>query len=242
MYKCLVSGGCSFAYGFNLKDRDKRYSKILAQHLNVELIDVSAAGMTNEFISAATISGITKALEKYSPEEILVVVGWTTTERFEYFNKKIGRIMSGYVNLTRHMYGDKHEEDVERSQLISKYLWDPSYGYYKLIHSFNYLHTFCKEQRVTVIHKHNVQHHAARFPSIKLLHTDVHNNDLIDRCFTADTKKRFQLMTIEKSFQLFTMESKYVIDPKRDTHPNEQGHILWAERLMIKHPELRKTS
>lgn len=241
MYKCLVSGGCSFAYGFNLGNRDNRYANLIAQHLGAELIDVSAAGMTNEFISAATVVGINKALQKYSPEEIIVIVGWTTTERFEYFNKKVGRIMSGYTNVSKHIYGDKKEGDYERSLFISQHLWSPAYGYYKLINSFNYVHSFCEARGVTVIHKHNVQHHAARFPSIKLLHTDVNNSDLIDRCFTTDAKKHFERMSEERSFQDFVMREQFIIS-KKDTHPNEKGNIRWAERLITKHPELRKTS
>lgn len=242
MYKCLVSGGCSFAYGFNLKDRDKRYANLIAQHLEVELIDVSAAGMTNEFISATTVFGVNKALQKYSSEEIIVIVGWTTTERFEYFNNNTGRIVSGYVNLKHHVHGDRKKGDLERSRFISEHFWSPAYGYYKLIHSFNYVHSFCKAQNVAVIHKHNVKHYPASFPSMKLLHTKVSNSDLFDACLTPDAKSHFQRMSDERSFQEFTMNNNLVLDPKIDTHPNEEGNILWANRLMTKHSELRKAS
>lgn len=239
MYKCLVSGGCSFAYGFNLKDRDKRYAKIISQRLNMKLIDVSAAGMTNEFISAATVSGINKALQQYKSDEILVIIGWTTTERFEYFNKRIGRIMSGYVNLSHHKHGSaKREEDREISIVISDHMWDPSYGYYKLLNSFNYVHNFCKAQGVTVIHKHNVKYYPAHFPDIKLNNTEVRNSDLIELCLTADAKEHFDRMTVERSFQDFVDINRYWNIPGKDTHPNERGNMLWAERLMVKHPEL----
>ena len=226
MYKCLVSGGCSFAYGFNLKERDKRYANLIAQHLDVELIDVSAAGMTNEFISAAAVFGINKALQKYSSEEILVIVGWTTTERFEYFNNHVGRIVAGYVNAKHHAYGDKRKGDMERAQFISQHFWSPAYGYYKLIHSFNYVHSFCRAHNVTVIHKHNVQHYPARFPSMKLLHTKVSNSDLLDQCLTLDAKNHFKRMSDERSFQEFTMKENLILNPGVDTHPNEKGNIL----------------
>lgn len=239
MFKCLVSGGCSFAYGFNLRDRNKRYAKILANHMQCELIDVSAAGMTNEFIAAATISGITKALNNYKAEEILVIVGWTTTERFEYFNKSLGRIMSGYVNPSVHLHGDKLTHDQQKvAEVVSKYMWDPSYGFYKLIHAFNYVYAFCKQIGVSVINKHNVNHYSAEFPNIPIKHTDIMNRNLIENAVPEAVWDCYKTWSTEKSFQDFCLIHKLVIDITRDTHPNEEGHKRWAERLIIKHKEL----
>lgn len=241
MYRCLVSGGCSFAYGFNLRDRNHRYAKILADHMSAELIDVSGAGMSNEFIAAATVSGIIKALESksYKPEEILVIVGWTSTERFEYFNRHIGRIMSGFMNLTHHVHGDMNQEDRNRSEFMSKHLWDPSYGYYKLIHAFNYLHSFCKAHNVKIIHKGNIIHIKARFPSIKMLNTEVKNSSLIQEALMEEYEEVFNVWSQESTFQEATMKNPlvYTINPRIDTHPSSAGHAMWAQKLIQKHPE-----
>ncbi len=245
MYKCLVSGGCSFAYGFNLLKREHRYAKILADRINADLIDVSAAGMTNEFIAAATVSGIIKAMEVkyYKPEEILVLVGWTSTERFEYFNRRVGRIMSGFTNIAHHLNGDMQQEDRDRSEYMSKVLWDPSYGYYKLIHAFNYLHSFCKAHNIRIIHKANIIHVRARFPYIRLRNTEVKNSDLIQEALTAEFEEVFNVCSGERTFQELVMKNPllYTIDPKYDTHPNPAGHAMWAEKLVEKHPEFTIT-
>ena len=245
MIKCLISGGCSFAYGFNLRNRDERYAKILADHMTADLIDTSAAGMTNEFIAAATISGIVKALEinQYQPEELLVLVGWTTTERFEYFNRKVGRIMSGYVNAALHVHGDMTQQDKDRSELISKELWDPSYGYYKLVHAFNYLNSFCKAHNVKIVHIANIPHIKARFPSVKLRNAAINNNDIIRGSLTSEVETALTALSGERTFQELTMRDpfKYTLNPKFDTHPNSAGHAMWAEKLIQKYDVFTNT-
>ena len=240
MYKCLVSGGCSFAFGFNLKNRDKRYAKLIADHMKVELIDVSAAGVSNDFIASATVSGITRALSKYAPEEILVLVGWTTTERFEYFNKEHGRVLASFVNPGNHRYGNVKEPDLLRSEYISQNLWDPSYGYYKLVHSFNYVYSVCKAYGIKCIHKHNVMHHAAHFPKIKLRHTLLRNEQLSNLALTPDAQQCLKSWSQEVSFQEFTMKKAYVVAPGFDTHPSEQGNVSWAAKLVVKHKEFNQ--
>lgn len=242
MYKCLVSSGCSFAYGFNLKNRDKRYARLIADHMKVDLIDVSTAGASNDFIAAATVSGITQALRKYAPNEIIVLVGWTTTERFEYFNKEQGRVLASFVNLSVHKYGSIKEPDLSRSKFVSEDLWDPSYGYYKLVHAFNYVYSVCKAYSIKCIHKHNVVHHAAQFPKVKLRHTLLKNEDLLDLAIAPDALECLKSWSKEVSFQEFTMKKGYVITPGVDTHPNEQGNIGWAARLIVKHKELNQRS
>lgn len=237
MYKCLVSGGCSFAYGFNLPDREKRYARIMADRMGVELIDVSAAGASNDFIATATVSGIMRALNKYDPKEIVVIVGWTSTERFEYFNKSIGRIMSSFVNPARHVNGNYTTKDLERGVFVNLELWDPSYGYYKLIHSFNYVYSLCKAYGIACVHKHNCNHASARFPNVTLLNTLVKNKDLQEASLSAEALECFSNWRGEISFQQFTMKGNLVIEPKYDTHPNEDGHLLWARKVLHKHKE-----
>lgn len=242
MYKCLVSSGCSFAHGFNLKNRDKRYAKLIADHIKVELIDVSAAGVSNDLIAAATVSGITRALSRYTPEEIIVLVGWTTTERFEYYNKEQGRVLASFVNLKNHKHGSVNEQDVMRSNYVSENLWDPSYGYYKLVHAFNYVYSVCKAYGIKCIHKKNLTHYAASFPKVKLRYTSLRNEELSELALAPDALECLKSWSKEVSFQEFTMKKGYVLIPKVDTHPNEQGNFAWATKLIIKHKELNPRS
>ena len=238
MYRCLISAGCSFAYGFNLPNRDKRYARLLADHMKVELVDTSMAGASNETLAAAAIAGINKSLERYKPEEIILLIGWTSTERFEFFNKRRGHLMSSVANLKHHRNGDKNPYLKEIHLFNNKYLWDPSFGYYKLVHTFNYVHSFCKSHGIKVIHKQNLDHYQAFFPDIQIKNAYIHNTDLIKSALSPEFARIFKDWTEGLSFQRETMRLKYILQPGYDTHPNEEGHYMWFNHLIMSHNSL----
>ncbi len=242
MFKCLVSGGCSFSYGFNLPDRNTRYAKLLADHMGVELIDVSASGMTNEFIAAATIIGVNKALLKYKPNEILVVHGWTSTERFEFFNPDTGNVGTGYTNPFHHRHGDQKQKDKDRSDFIRKNLWSHAYGHYKLITSFISLSSYCEVNNIKIIHKLNVNSPYAKLPNISKPHSMVCNKDYNNFFLTGKYLSEFEMLCRSKSFADITSKKIYHLKPGVDTHPNALGNKIWAERLIRKHPEFSNLS
>jgi len=239
MYKCLISAGCSYAYGFNLPDRDKRYARLVANHMGIDLYDASMAGASNEAIASLAIVGINRALRKYKPEELILLIGWTSTERFEYFNKRIGRIMSSMVNLRNHRTGDPDPHLKEISSFTADNMWDPSYGYYKLIHAFNYVHSFCRSHNIKVIHKQNVTHYPAYFPNVRLKHTGIKNTHLIDSVLTEEYNRNYRGWAKDGlCFQEETMKRGMILMPGHDTHPNEEGHAFWFKHLINTHPSL----
>ena len=68
MSRILVSAGCSFAFGANLQDKEQRYSRTLATHYGMELIDVALPGVSNQHIVSAACYGIQQALKRESPK------------------------------------------------------------------------------------------------------------------------------------------------------------------------------
>jgi len=238
MFKCLVSGGCSFAYGFNMTDKTKRYSALLAKKFNIQLIDVSSAGASNDFIASSVAYGIKQALEKFNPDEILVMVGWTSIERFEYFKKSIGRVVSGLVNLKQHRFGD-NIEDFHIYKFIGENLYDHSYGYYRFIHSFNYIFSLCKGHGIKNIFFNNIAPIPFRFPSVKLLYSNVRNENLQTYVLSAEAKKVFMKFTKEESFQdLLLKNEKLWLISNHDSHPNELAHQYWASFIEKNNPEI----
>ena len=239
MYKCLVSAGCSFAFGFNLPDRSKRYSQLVADHMGIELYDVSMAGASNEAIASTAVVGLNRALRKFKPEELIILIGWTTTERFEFFHKNHGRIMSAMINHKTHRVGDSDPLLKEVNSFVAEKMWDHSYGYYKLVHAFNYVHSFCRNNNIKVIHKQNVKHHPAYFPGIKLKFTQIKNKHLIESALSPDYKKDFEAWSLHDScFQDVIMKRRLILRPGFDTHPNEEGHAFWFKHLIASHPSL----
>jgi len=207
--------------------------------MGIKLYDVSMAGASNEAIASAAIVGVNRALQKFKPEELILLIGWTSTERFEFFHKKIGRIMSAMINFQTHRLGDGDDLLKEVSGFTAEKMWDPSYGYYKLVHSFNYVHSFCRSHNIKVIHKQNVKHHRAYFPDIKLKFTMIKNHHLINSALSPDFKKDFEAWSLHDScFQDVTMKRRLILRPGFDTHPNEEGHAFWFKHLITSHPSL----
>ena len=83
--KILLTNGCSWVNGAGLPNREtQRWSYHLAKKLNMEDINISSEGASNDKILRTTIDWITENKEKIS--EIIVVIGWTQITRMEIFN------------------------------------------------------------------------------------------------------------------------------------------------------------
>ncbi len=234
MSKVIVSGGCSFAYGFNLKNRDDRYASLLANHYGVDLIDVSGPGKSNETIATSVSYGLTQARKKYDPSNIVVIVGWTETARMEYWDKERAMLQScfftGYIPHT--ILAEKQRLGLI-SDFITNKLWDPCYSYHKLLHAFNYVHALCVASGVRVIHLKNLNiikatmpnHGKNRLDSLRL------TNYTEDSIF-PESKSMFDAMCEATSFRdLIIKDQKYLLSPGIDHHPNELGHQMWAKQI-----------
>ena len=82
--KKIVVSGCSFTF------EDWNWPKYLAKHFGLELRDITNVGMGsqgNGLISKKLIYAVTKSLEIYKPEEILVGVMWSGIDRFDFHSE-----------------------------------------------------------------------------------------------------------------------------------------------------------
>lgn len=229
------------AYGFNLPDREKKYSSLLANHFNAELIDVSAAGASNDNIAAATAYGINQALTKASPSEIVVLAGWTEMDRFEYWNKDQVRIYSLFMNRERHKYGDlsKVSKEAELTEMAIEHMWEPCFGYYKLVHAFNYIDNLCRAHGIRVIHLQNIEVLIVPMPNRRLSNASIRLEHYTKGVFSPETAKAFRDMYNGSNFLDFVFADKrYRLEPGRDDHPSELGHKMWADKILKKYAGL----
>lgn len=226
------------AYGFNLPDRDKRYACLLAKHFNAELIDVSLAGASNENIATAVAFGVNQALTKADPSEIVVLVGWTEMDRFEYWNKDQIRISSLFMNRERHLYGklNKRSNEAELTDMVIKHMWEPCFGYYRLVHAFNYIDNLCRAHKVRVIHLQNIEVSIVPTPNRRLAHASIRLEQYTRGVFSYDTAKAFSDMYNGSNFIDFVFaDDSYRLEPGIDDHPSELGHKLWFEKILKKY-------
>ena len=241
MYKVVVSGGCSFAHGFGLKNRDDKYSSLLAKHLGASLIDVSVSGSSNENIAAATVYGINQALKKADPSKILVVVGWTEISRFEYWNKKIARIQSAFMFSENHKFSaaDRLSNATFISHFIRENMYEPCYTYYKLLHAFNYVYNTCKAYNIQLINLQNLVLIKARMPSGIILNSEMRTENYTNDVVSSEVTDAFNSMYRSESFlQLIFKDEAYRIP--LDAHPSALGHKVWFETITERHKDILK--
>ena len=84
----VVSGGCSYTWGQELENRDKRFTKIISDSFNATLHDTSMPGSCNQLICTDVIDKVLDLIhnQKISSEKIFVVINWTFLERLPYYN------------------------------------------------------------------------------------------------------------------------------------------------------------
>lgn len=78
MKKVLIASGCSFTF------EKWNWPGHLGRDIGVEIINVGMGSQGNGLISRKLIYAVETALRKYRPEEILVGVMWSGTDRVEY--------------------------------------------------------------------------------------------------------------------------------------------------------------
>lgn len=100
--KCVYANGDSFVFGqgldpvgqthfydFTKKLRNENWTGVVASNLGVDLdndyYNDALPGGSNDRIVRTTLSKLPELLEKYKPEEILVLIGWTDASRTEFY-------------------------------------------------------------------------------------------------------------------------------------------------------------
>lgn len=236
MSKAIVSGGCSFAYGFNLDNQDHRYAKVIANAYGKQLIDVSVAGSSNENIGACMAMGINRALHTHDPKDIVAVVGWTDMMRYESMNKGLGYPQSIYVNDDDHQHGNPITIPKANAIFVAQRLWTPEWAYYKLVHAFNYVMNVCKAHSIPIVHTANISLGKFELPSKKVLHSMNDASSYTNQIIHISDKKAFDALFQGNSFlkMIQAGAGQYQIGV-HDHHPNTVGHAEWARRIMSEH-------
>lgn len=100
--KCVYANGDSFVFGqgtdpegqthfydFTKKLRNENWTGVIANKLGIDLdndyYNDSLPGGSNDRIVRTTLARLPDLLEKYKPEEILVLIGWTDASRTEFY-------------------------------------------------------------------------------------------------------------------------------------------------------------
>lgn len=237
MARVLVSAGCSMAWGMGLRYAKDKYANVIASQYGMDLIDVSCAGASNEHIASCGVYGVHQALLRYKVEDVVLLVGWTEQARMEYWDVRMEIIKSAMIQrrLPPELENVKTyvDEDV-LFNIVRRNMWSPGFSYYKLLHAFNYLNSFCDSRGVRVINKANISLFKIKLPPTRQRNT-LNNPSL----FTESVLTPSQQVVFDSLFEKDCSFGDFIraggetfCVSETDLHPSDKAHRLWAERII----------
>ena len=235
MKKVLIASGCSFTF------EKWNWPGHLGGNLDLNIINVGMGSQGNGLISRKLIYAVETALKKYSPDEILVGVMWSGTDRSEYhthdgsnvnywgFNQIDNRIKNP-TNVVKDLYNWR----------IINHHWDnkESLNYYE-----NY-HTAIYGMVSTIEHVLRVQWYLKHLGIDYFMTTymDIFgDNILIENMEVEHLFKMINFNTflpVRGCYEWVKENYKEIGLPPNDktaTHPTSFGHRKFAEEVIIPH-------
>ena len=237
MAKVIVSAGCSMAWGVGLREARDKYSRVIASQYGADLIDVSCAGASNEHIASCGVHGVHRALSNYEASNVVVLVGWTEQSRVEFWDVQTSTIKSAMVQ--RRLPPDLVNEQRYINEntifnMVEKNMWSPGFSYYKLLHAFNYLNSFCASREVKIINIVNIPVFKIGLPPTRQRNTFNRPSMFTESMLTPSQQVVFDsLFEKDCSFSDFiNAGGETFCVSETDLHPSSKAHRLWAERII----------
>lgn len=216
--KTLYTNGCSFTWGDELSNRELRYSRLLSEKLQVNLIDDSMCGSSNDRILRTTFDFIRK--HKDNSKDFFVVIQWSGILRREfYFNgwNKITPTMIGtnpYAECWYTLQSQRQDNQTFFNQVLLLQLWLEKYGfkYFMFRHDNGNTPQTIKDGTQREI-------------------SDGYNTKYIDKeQLTEINMKTFpSYLSDELTFREYTLSNGGGLKPNK--HPDEISHKVFSEYL-----------
>ena len=208
----------------------------LGKLLDVEVINSSISGSSNDGIVRRIVEEVLKLLNNYKGEEIYVIVGWTSPERRDFYYR--GYWDDSFIESWETLYPSQPDmkwPNKELKTFFKTYIkWFAHQEEYisRYVDQNLYLHYF--------LESHNIEH--LFFDAFYEKDTGgiESSTDLIKELINIDTNFIKHFLKIRKDFfkdktfkRILTAVNGKFKDNLfgEDYHPTELGHKLWAEEL-----------
>ena len=235
MKKVLIASGCSFTF------EKWNWPGHLSGNLDLNIINVGMGSQGNGLISRKLIYAIENALIKYSPDEILVGVMWSGTDRAEYHTHDGSNVNHwGFTEIDDTIKNPTNVvKDLYNWRIINHH-WDnkESLNYYE-----NY-HTAIYGMVSTIEHVLRVQWYLKHLGIDYFMTTymDIFgDNILIENMEVEHLFKMINFNTflpVRGCYEWVKENYKEIGLPPNDktaTHPTSFGHRKFAEEVIIPH-------
>jgi hypothetical protein len=239
--KCLITAGCSYS---QVPNRDVAWPFHLNKHIKpkeVHYLGQGAAG--NGIISRKTLYTVTKALEKYKPEEILVGVMWSGFDRREIYSRKsltcnkidYGPTNSNYANplnvidtKNRNYYIiNKHWND-ELTSNFMQYAYIPEDSLMITLEHILRVQTFLK--------LHNIKYFMSEY-DYDCLDIYPYRKELISKdkelSFLHNQIDKSNWLPINNLYEWSKYESGFDFARPPDPHPSTEQHQAFVDRVIV---------
>jgi hypothetical protein len=247
--KCVYANGDSFVFGqgldpdgqnhfydFTKKLRNENWTGVIATKLGIDLendyYNDALPGGSNDRIVRTTLSKLPELLEKYKPEEILVLIGWTDSSRTE-FCYNISEIEKKYQFLPMLPHCDPNENNSDWTRMkVHKKMHELYYGFFQSTYA-----DYIRIANQLVLLQCFLQKIGVKFlftASLSLFMYVNSNNQLVYRDFFEETLNLPSLTNlIDKTTFLDSPSVASFLHQQSLTslpcgHPTSNGHTEWA--------------
>ena len=211
----------------------------LGKLLNIENVhNAGEPGSSNDGVVRRTVENVLGMLKNYSPDEILVVVGWTSPERKDFFHRELTSEKGQWTTLQPAQNMEFYTSDAkDLKHFFNTYVksfWQKEEYISRYVQQNLYLHYFLKS--------HDIEHlfYSSFYESsygiadmTKEEYDDVLSNTL--EKFNDLCKISHKDLTFRKYVQEVHIDensnNRHKTKFFADHHPTELGHTLWAEEL-----------
>jgi len=227
----------------------------LGDLLNIDTINNSKAGASNDTIVRSTINDIIQIKNEIDPEEIFVIIGWSSPERKDFFYKWGSKEAEGYWECIypaelEHWSSDREELNKFFKLYVKNHWYEEEYITRHCLNTIT-LHNFLKNLKIPHLF-FNAFYEGKKEVLDPKSHQLFESNELdtfisefreekdfkvlkrleIDNII-KEYKNIFKSNFIKKSFIKFLFENlnKHKQKDLIDYHPTELGHKLWAKYI-----------
>jgi hypothetical protein len=261
MRKLLIVGGCSWSNPneecYHVAGIDKIWPEMVAEFLDMDLINVSEGGAGNDYIYGQTLD----AIEENKNRDIVVMALWSQAIRMVPFDLPIGQFTFGvHTPMLVPPIGPLKEDIQERFrdlfwlhvydqdapmhlQLTKEEFWTKIANV--SLRNIYMLDHYCKTRDIPILH-HRALHTLAGIEWLlkKQINFQL-RKQVFDACQNNQYYQKIQKFKnivghpnfFEPGSSCFDLYEKYYITPQ-EKHPNTQGHMLIANSFVNKYIEL----
>lgn len=223
------------------KNNDYRLPKVwpekLSHLLKVRPINNAHAGSSNDGIVRRTINYLLQLLQEYPPEEILVIIGFSSPERKDFYYKHNKSAGWDVIYPLDNFQNSQEREDFKKNYV--KIYWNEEEYLTRYLNSVLYLHTFLKTKNIDhIFFNAFYQDDTSKLNSKSFLKMikrfeEKHSSSFLDSLGVKALLKEYYKIN-QKVFLNTSFKNYIDFKPGKNydnIHPSENGHELWAKYL-----------